>query len=130
MFYVQMPTYVYMPIFSYTANIKNRLVFHNHAQIGFPAMVNKELCAWLGHTSTQHTVPNLTRYAASTWSAISAQVYFWSMQMVSGTVKNIAKFGAFVELSEGVEGLLHGSEISAAGEGWAWFARDHGGQEE
>ena len=44
--------------------------------------------------------------------------------MVSGTVKNIAKFGAFIELSEGVEGLLHGSEISAAGESWARFDKD------
>ena len=48
--------------------------------------------------------------------------------MVTGTVKNIAKFGAFVELYEGVEGLLHGSEISASGESWAWSARDHRGQ--
>eukprot|EP00897_Mesotaenium_endlicherianum_P003255 jgi/Mesen1/2958/ME000176S01999 len=36
-------------------------------------------------------------------------------QKVKGTVKNIAGYGAFIELADGVEGLLHGSEITEGG---------------
>lgn len=33
--------------------------------------------------------------------------------VIEGTVTNLTKFGAFVQLSEGVEGMIHVSEISA-----------------
>jgi len=36
-------------------------------------------------------------------------------EVVTGTVKNLADFGAFVELKEGVEGLIHISDLSWVG---------------
>ena len=44
------------------------------------------------------------------WERAEAQ--FHPGTPVEGTVRNLAKFGAFVELSEGVEGLLHISDIT------------------
>jgi small subunit ribosomal protein S1 len=44
------------------------------------------------------------------WERAEAQ--FEPGTPVEGTVRNIAKFGAFVELLEGVEGLLHISDIT------------------
>jgi polyribonucleotide nucleotidyltransferase len=42
------------------------------------------------------------------------------VQKFEGTVTSIAPFGAFLELKEGVEGLLHASEI---GEGEHCFSK-------
>ena len=36
-------------------------------------------------------------------------------EVVTGTVKNLADFGAFIELKEGVEGLIHISDLSWVG---------------
>jgi small subunit ribosomal protein S1 len=44
------------------------------------------------------------------WERAEAQ--FQPGNQVEGTVRNIAKFGAFVEVLEGVEGLLHISDIT------------------
>jgi small subunit ribosomal protein S1 len=44
------------------------------------------------------------------WERAEAQ--FQPGAVVEGTVQNLAKFGAFVELMEGVEGLLHISDIT------------------
>lgn len=44
------------------------------------------------------------------WERAEAQ--FQPGMQVEGTVRNLAKFGAFVEVLEGVEGLLHISDIS------------------
>jgi small subunit ribosomal protein S1 len=44
------------------------------------------------------------------WERAEAQ--FQAGTPVEGTVRNLAKFGAFVELLEGVEGLLHISDIT------------------
>lgn len=41
-----------------------------------------------------------------------AKANFKSGDVVEGTVKNITDFGAFVEISDGVEGLVHISQIS------------------
>lgn len=38
---------------------------------------------------------------------------FFAGSVVEGPVTNIAKFGAFVQVSEGVEGMIHISELSA-----------------
>eukprot|EP00244_Chara_vulgaris_P012650 TRINITY_DN677_c0_g1_i8.p1 TRINITY_DN677_c0_g1~~TRINITY_DN677_c0_g1_i8.p1 ORF type:complete len:1199 (-),score=328.00 TRINITY_DN677_c0_g1_i8:362-3958(-) len=50
-------------------------------------------------------------------------------QTVKGIVKNILAYGAFVELAEGVEGLLHGSEIQEGGENVAIETMLTAGQE-
>jgi small subunit ribosomal protein S1 len=44
------------------------------------------------------------------WKAVEER--YQPEQIVQGIVTNIAKFGAFVELEEGLEGLIHISEIS------------------
>jgi len=44
------------------------------------------------------------------WERAEAQ--FQPGMQVQGTIRNLAKFGAFVELVEGVEGLLHISDIT------------------
>eukprot|EP00850_Spirogloea_muscicola_P004329 SM000018S03694 [mRNA] locus=s18:867287:871974:- [translate_table: standard] len=49
--------------------------------------------------------------------------------MVKGTVKNLASFGAFIELAEGVEGLLHASEMAEGGENVAVESMVTAGQE-
>jgi small subunit ribosomal protein S1 len=45
------------------------------------------------------------------WERAEAQ--FAPGAVVEGTVRNLAKFGAFVEVAEGVEGLLHISDITS-----------------
>ncbi len=45
------------------------------------------------------------------WADIAQKVSVGSV--IEGPVTNIAKFGAFVQLTEGVEGMIHISEISA-----------------
>jgi small subunit ribosomal protein S1 len=45
------------------------------------------------------------------WADVAQKVTVGSV--VEGPVTNIAKFGAFVQLTEGVEGMIHISEISA-----------------
>lgn len=44
------------------------------------------------------------------WSV--AHLLFAEDQLVQGTVRNIVSFGAFVDLAEGISGLLHVSEIA------------------
>ena len=45
------------------------------------------------------------------WTEVS--VKFPAGSVVQGPVTSITKFGAFVQLAEGVEGMIHVSEISA-----------------
>ena len=45
------------------------------------------------------------------WADVAQKVAVGSV--IEGPVTNIAKFGAFVQLTEGVEGMIHISEISA-----------------
>src|SRR6185369_6595175 len=45
------------------------------------------------------------------WSDVAQKVSVGST--IEGPVTNITKFGAFVQLAEGVEGMIHVSEISA-----------------
>jgi small subunit ribosomal protein S1 len=45
------------------------------------------------------------------WADVAKKIYPGSV--VEGPVTNIAKFGAFVQVAEGVEGMIHISEISA-----------------
>lgn len=45
------------------------------------------------------------------WRSVSEQ--FHVGQIVSGTVKRLASFGAFVEVAPGIEGLVHVSQLSS-----------------
>ncbi len=47
------------------------------------------------------------------WTLVREQFHIG--QTVTGTVKNLTDFGAFVELMEGVEGLIHISDLSWVG---------------
>lgn len=53
---------------------------------------------------------SIKRVGDDPWMGASAR---WPVDsIVTGTVKRLAEFGAFVELSAGVEGLIHVSELS------------------
>ncbi len=54
----------------------------------------------------------LKQASADPWSTISERYQIG--RLVKGTVSKIASFGAFVELEEGVDGLVHISQISDA----------------
>jgi len=51
------------------------------------------------------------------WYSVSARYYLG--QVINGTVVHKADFGVFVELEDGVEGLIHHSELAAGGPNWA-----------
>ena len=53
----------------------------------------------------------LKQALGNTWSDVAQKVSVGST--IEGPVTNITKFGAFVQLAEGVEGMIHVSEISA-----------------
>ena len=53
---------------------------------------------------------SLKHVVESPWEQVSNEIRTGSV--VEGTVKKLADFGAFVEIAEGVEGLVHISEIA------------------
>jgi small subunit ribosomal protein S1 len=55
---------------------------------------------------------SIKRTQTEPWAAVAEA--FSVNQVVQGTVTQIAPFGAFVRLSEGVEGLIHSSELTGA----------------
>jgi small subunit ribosomal protein S1 len=59
---------------------------------------------------TQRISLGMKQLQSDPWSAIEAKYPVGSR--VTGTVTNIADYGAFVELEPGVEGLIHVSEMS------------------
>jgi small subunit ribosomal protein S1 len=50
---------------------------------------------------------------------LSVQGRYFLGQVVEGAVVHMAEFGLFVELEEGVEGLVHISELTQGGDDWA-----------
>ena len=62
------------------------------------------------NTETQRISLGMKQLQADPWEA--AQANFQIGTKVSGRVTNITDYGAFVELSDGVEGLVHVSEMS------------------
>ncbi|MEE2752139.1 MAG: 30S ribosomal protein S1 [Myxococcota bacterium] len=50
---------------------------------------------------------------------LSVQGRYFLGQVVEGAVVHMAEFGLFVELEEGVEGLVHISELTEGGDDWA-----------
>ena len=59
---------------------------------------------------TQRISLGMKQLAEDPWDAASAKYIVGTRHM--GTVTNIADYGAFIELEEGVEGLVHVSEMS------------------
>jgi small subunit ribosomal protein S1 len=59
---------------------------------------------------TQRISLGMKQLLADPWSAIEAKYPIGAR--ITGTVTNIADYGAFVELEPGVEGLIHVSEMS------------------
>jgi small subunit ribosomal protein S1 len=55
---------------------------------------------------------SIKRTQTEPWAAVAEA--FSVNQVVQGTVTQIAPFGAFVRMSEGVEGLIHSSELTGA----------------
>jgi len=51
------------------------------------------------------------------WSRVAERLHVG--QVIEGAVTNVAEFGIFVDLGEGVEGLVHTSEIPDGEIGWA-----------
>ncbi len=69
---------------------------------------------------------SIKRTQTEPWAAVAEA--FSVNQVINGTVTQIAPFGAFVRMSEGVEGLIHSSEltgdaVAAVSEGAAVTAR-------
>jgi len=62
------------------------------------------------NTETQRSSLGMKQLLTDPWEA--AQANFQIGTKVSGRVTNITDYGAFVELSDGVEGLVHVSEMS------------------
>jgi len=62
------------------------------------------------NTETQRISLGMKQLQTDPWEA--AQANFQIGTKVSGRVTNITDYGAFVELSDGVEGLIHVSEMS------------------
>jgi small subunit ribosomal protein S1 len=62
----------------------------------------------------QHRISlGLKQTQADPWEAVAAK--YSPGMLVSGRVRNLAEFGAFVELEEGVEGLIHVSDLTWTG---------------
>ena len=55
---------------------------------------------------------SIKRTQTEPWAAVAEA--FSVNQVVQGTVTQIAPFGAFIRMSEGVEGLIHSSELTGA----------------
>jgi small subunit ribosomal protein S1 len=53
---------------------------------------------------------SLKRLRPDPWTQVEAR--YWAGQLVEGTVTNVVSFGAFVRLEEGLEGLIHISELA------------------
>jgi small subunit ribosomal protein S1 len=51
------------------------------------------------------------------WLSVPSRYYLG--QVITGPVVHKADFGCFVELEDGVEGLVHHSELQNGGDGWA-----------
>ncbi len=51
------------------------------------------------------------------WLSVQSRLFLG--QVVEGPVVHLAEFGAFIELEEGVEGLVHISELTVGGDTWA-----------
>ena len=49
---------------------------------------------------------------------LSVQGRYFLGQTVEGKIVHVAEFGVFIEVEEGVEGLIHVSELKAAEDGW------------
>jgi small subunit ribosomal protein S1 len=54
---------------------------------------------------------SLRRLQTNPWDSIDQRYHLG--QLVSGPVTNVAPFGAFVQIEDGVEGLIHASELNA-----------------
>lgn len=50
------------------------------------------------------------------WHTVQSRYYLG--QVIEGAVVHATDFGVFIELEDGVEGLVHVSELGAQGEGW------------
>jgi small subunit ribosomal protein S1 len=51
------------------------------------------------------------------WYTVQSRYYIG--QVVQGPVVHVTDFGVFVEIEDGIEGLVHMSELVSEGEGWA-----------
>ena len=53
---------------------------------------------------------SVKRLRPDPWTQVDSR--YWAGQLVEGTVTNVVSFGAFVRLEEGLEGLVHISELA------------------
>lgn len=53
---------------------------------------------------------SVKRLRPDPWTRVDTR--YWAGQLVEGTVTNVVSFGAFVRLEEGLEGLVHISELA------------------
>ena len=69
-----------------------------------------EVMVLLIHEDKQETSLGMKQTQPNPWDEVAARYPVGTV--VSGTVRNLTNYGAFVELQEGVDGLLHISDMS------------------
>ena len=62
------------------------------------------------HPDQGRVALSVKRLRPNPWTQVEAR--YWAGQLVEGTVTNVVSFGAFVRLEEGLEGLVHISELA------------------
>jgi small subunit ribosomal protein S1 len=62
------------------------------------------------HPDQGRVALSVKRLRPDPWTQVDSR--YWAGQLVEGTVTNVVSFGAFVRLEEGLEGLVHISELA------------------
>ncbi len=62
------------------------------------------------HPAQGRVALSVKRLRPDPWTQVEAR--YWAGQLVEGIVTNVVSFGAFVRLEEGLEGLIHISELA------------------
>jgi small subunit ribosomal protein S1 len=62
------------------------------------------------HADQSRVALSVKRRRPDPWTRVDSR--YWAGQLVEGTVTNVVSFGAFVRLEEGLEGLVHISELA------------------
>ncbi len=84
-------------------------------RVGSPAEVVQpgdtvELLVLEVHSDEQKIALSLKRLRPDPWAGVAER--YWVGQVVDATITNVVNFGAFARLEEGLEGLIHVSELA------------------
>lgn len=88
--------------------------WHKDCNIKKVMKVGDEISAVVVILSDKNVVLSIKRLKKNPWKEVETS--YGIGQKVKGKVINVLSFGAFIELKDGLQGLLHKSEISAGGD--------------